>query len=44
MSGANRERAEIVVTRCLPSASTSSSTGLYFNFTGGNFLCFQATR
>ncbi|MFP2906031.1 hypothetical protein ACLESD_13420 [Pyxidicoccus sp. 3LFB2] len=40
--GEDRQRAEIVVSLCLPAGTTTISTGFYF--TGGNFLCFQSTR
>jgi hypothetical protein len=41
VSGTNRERAEIVVSLCVDSASTTTSTGFYF--TNGNFYCYQAS-
>lgn len=40
VSGANRERAEIVYSLCRPADSNTTSTGFYF--VNGNFLCFQA--
>ncbi|MFP2926055.1 hypothetical protein ACLESO_12715 [Pyxidicoccus sp. 3LG] len=42
VSGANRERAELVVSLCVGAASDTISAGFYF--TNGNFLCFQAIR
>jgi hypothetical protein len=40
VSGANRERAVIPVSLCVPESSRGISTGFYF--AEGNFLCFQA--
>lgn len=40
VTGANRDRADIIVNVCREPTSTTTSTGFYF--TGGNFLCFQA--
>ncbi len=40
VSGTNRERAEIIVSLCVASDSTTTSTGFYF--TSGNFYCYQA--
>jgi hypothetical protein len=40
VTGENRERAELIVSLCVPQDSTGISTGFYF--IGGNFLCFQA--
>jgi hypothetical protein len=41
VTGTNRENAEIIVNLCVDSASTTSSTGIYF--TSGNFYCYQAS-
>ncbi|WP_375756975.1 hypothetical protein [Corallococcus exercitus] len=38
--GADRQRAEIIVSLCASSSSTTLSSAFYF--TGGNFLCYQA--
>jgi hypothetical protein len=40
VSGANRERAEIIVSLCVGADSTTTSTGFYFM--NGNFYCYQA--
>ncbi|MCE9668262.1 hypothetical protein LY474_10590 [Myxococcus stipitatus] len=42
VSGANRDRAEIIVNFCRPADSSTTSAGYYF--TNGNFLCFQANH
>ncbi|RJS19336.1 hypothetical protein DRW03_23615 [Corallococcus sp. H22C18031201] len=40
VTGANRERADIVANLCVSATSTTTSLGYYF--TGGNFFCFQS--
>lgn len=40
VTGANRDRADVIVNICREPTSTTTSTGFYF--TGGNFLCYQA--
>lgn len=40
VSGANRERADIIISTCVPEASKTTSLAYYF--TGGNFYCYQS--
>ncbi|RKH64630.1 hypothetical protein D7X96_25365 [Corallococcus interemptor] len=40
VSGANRERADIIISTCVAESSNTTSLGYYF--TGGNFYCYQS--